>query len=405
MTGWTSSMKLAGSDPEWKSSLRTILSESNWSEEITPIVEKLKNGDRLSLEDGLKLFNHKDLFEVGRLAKSSKKSRFGDYVFFNSNVHINQTNVCVLSCKFCAFSRTKKSKDAYSLSVEQYLSELEKYASRIDEVHSVGGLHPDWDVEYYCELFSSIKERFPSISIKALTAVEIKHLCKTSNLPIEELYRRLIDAGLGSLPGGGAEILNDEIRDKICFGKETSKEYIDIHREAHKAGIPSNCTMLFGTIENLEDRLNHMIQLRNLADETSMFQCFVPYPFLPDSTRLPEAQLSTANETLRTIAVSRLMLDNIPHIKAYRMNIGDHLAELALNFGADDVDGTVGRESIMHLAGATSSLDYDKYQLGKLISDAGGIPIIRDTKYENFSPYIIKSPQRPRRLKVINTEG
>lgn len=194
MSGWTSSMKLAGCDPEWKSSLMTILSESNWSEEITPIVEKLKNGDRLSLEDGLKLFNHKDLFEVGRLAKSSKKSRFGDYVFFNSNVHINQTNVCVLSCKFCAFSRTKKSKDAYSLSVEQYLSELEKYASRIDEVHSVGGLHPDWDVEYYCELFSSIKERFPSISIKALTAVEIKHLCKTSNLPIEELYRRLIDA-------------------------------------------------------------------------------------------------------------------------------------------------------------------------------------------------------------------
>ncbi len=405
MTGWNSTMELAGSDPDWKSKFSELLSQNQWSQEISPIVEKLKNGERLDLNDGLKLFEHNNLFEVGMLANYSKKSRYGDYVFFNSNVHINQTNVCVLSCKFCAFSRTKRSKDAYSLSVVQYLEELEKYASRIDEVHSVGGLHPDWDVEYYCELFSSIKERFPSISIKALTAVEIKHLCKTSNLPIDELFSRLIDAGLGSLPGGGAEILNDEIRDKICYGKETSKEYIDIHREAHKAGIPSNCTMLFGTIESLSDRVNHMIQLRELADETSLFQCFVPYPFLPDSTRLPEAQLSTANETLRTIAVSRLILDNIPHIKAYRMNIGDNLAELALNFGADDVDGTVGRESIMHLAGATSSLDYDKYQLGKLIADAGGIPIIRDTKYENFSPYIIKSPKRPRRLKVINSEG
>lgn len=405
MTGWKSTMELAGSDPNWKENLSELLSGQEWSDEISPVVNKLKLGQRLNLEDGLKLFHHADLFELGMLATSSKKSRFGDNVFFNSNVHINQTNICVLSCKFCAFSRTKRSKDAYALSIEQYLAELEKYSSVIDEVHSVGGLHPDWDVEYYCDLFSSIKERFPSISIKALTAVEIKHLCKISSMPIDQLFKRLIDAGLGSLPGGGAEILNDKIRDKICFGKETSEEYIEIHREAHKAGIPSNCTMLFGTIEDLSDRLNHMIQLRELADETSLFQCFVPYPFLPDSTRLPEAQLSTSNETLRTIAVSRLMLDNIPHIKAYRMNIGDYLAELALNFGADDVDGTVGRESIMHLAGATSSLDYDKYQLGKLIANAGCIPVIRDTKYENFTPYIIKSPQRPRRLKVINTEG
>ena len=400
MTGWSSTVKLAGCDPNWNEKLANSIDEINWSDEIKPVVNKLRNGERLDLDDGILLYNHLDLFEVGLLATCSKKSRFGNNVFFNSNVHINQTNLCVLSCKFCAFSRTKRSKDAYSLSIEEYMDELEKYSSVVDEVHSVGGLHPDWDVDYYCTLFSTVKNKFPHISIKALTAVEIKHLSKVSKISIEEVFDKLIDSGLDSLPGGGAEILNDEIRHKICYGKETSSEYIEIHRAAHKSGIPSNCTMLFGTIETLEDRLEHMFQIRSLADETSMIQCFVPYPFLPDSTRLPEAQLATSNEILRTIAISRLILDNVPHIKAYRMNIGDNLAELALNFGADDVDGTVGRESIMHLAGATSRLDYDKYQLGKLIADAGYIPIIRDTKYENFSQYVIKPPKRVKRLKM-----
>ena len=400
MTEWSSTVQLAGCEPNWKSNVAKYVDQFKWSDEILPVVKKVRNGERLDMSDGILLYNHLDIFEVGLLATCSKKSRFGDFVFFNSNVHINQTNVCVLSCKFCAFSRTKRSKDAYSLSIQDYLTELEKYSSLVDEVHSVGGLHPDWDVEYYSELFSAIKDRFPHISIKALTAVEIKHLSKVSNISIDEVFKKLIESGLDSLPGGGAEILNDEIRDIICYGKETSSEYIDIHRAAHKSGIPSNCTMLFGTIESLKDRIEHMFQIRNLADETSMVQCFVPYPFLPDSTRLPEAQLATSNEILRTIAISRLILDNVPHIKAYRMNIGDNLAELALNFGADDVDGTVGRESIMHLAGATSSLDFDKYQLGKLITDAGYIPIIRDTKYENFSRYVIKPPKKVKRLKM-----
>mgnify|MGYP001490354043 CR=1 FL=1 len=402
MTVWSSTIELAGSDSNWKENISNLLDEISWSDEILPVVKKVRNSERLDLNDGILLYNHLDIFELGLLATCSKKARFGDKVFFNSNVHINQTNVCVLACKFCAFSRSKRSKEAYSLTIENYIDELEKYSSVVDEVHSVGGLHPDWDVDYYCELFSTVKDRFPHISIKALTAVEIKHLSKVSKISIEEVFSKLINAGLDSLPGGGAEILNDDIRNIICYGKETSSEYIEIHRAAHKSGIPSNCTMLFGTIESLEDRLEHMFQIRSLADETSMVQCFVPYPFLPDSTRLPEAQLATSNEILRTIAISRLVLDNVPHIKAYRMNIGDNLAELALNFGADDVDGTVGRESIMHLAGATSSLDYDKYQLGKLIADAGYIPIIRDTKYENFSQYVIKTPKRVRRLKMAS---
>ena len=402
MTVWSSTIELAGSDSNWKENISNLLDEISWSDEILPVVKKVRNSERLDLNDGILLYNHLDIFELGLLATCSKKARFGDKVFFNSNVHINQTNVCVLACKFCAFSRSKRSNEAYSLTIENYIDELEKYSSVVDEVHSVGGLHPDWDVDYYCELFSTVKDRFPHISIKALTAVEIKHLSKVSKISIEEVFSKLINAGLDSLPGGGAEILNDDIRNIICYGKETSSEYIEIHRAAHKSGIPSNCTMLFGTIESLEDRLEHMFQIRSLADETSMVQCFVPYPFLPDSTRLPEAQLATSNEILRTIAISRLVLDNVPHIKAYRMNIGDNLAELALNFGADDVDGTVGRESIMHLAGATSSLDYDKYQLGKLIADAGYIPIIRDTKYENFSQYVIKTPKRVRRLKMAS---
>ena len=335
------------------------------------------------------------------MANLVKIARYGKHVFFNSNVHINQTNICVLACKFCAFRRSKKQTDAYELSIENYLEEMAKFSKSIDEVHSVGGLHPDWDVNFYVDLISSAKEKFPEISIKALTAVEIKHLSQQSGITFTETLTQLRNAGLDSLPGGGAEILNDSIREIICNGKESSDEYLEIHRQAHSLGIPSNCTMLFGTIETINDRLVHMDKLRKLADEYNLFQCFVPYPFLPDSTRLPQAQLATSNEILRTIAVSRLMLDSIPHIKAYRMNIGDEVAELALNFGADDVDGTVQQESIMHLAGADSSLNYDIYHMAKLVGDAGFIPVKRNTTYTEFNAVNIEPPKRIRRLKVI----
>lgn len=222
-----------------------------------------------------------------------------------------------------------------------------------------------------------------------------------SNTTYEDTLRRLKEAGLGSLPGGGAEILDDDVRAIICNGKESSDEYLEIHRTAHRVGLSTNCTMLFGTIETLEQRLNHMISLRDLANETSGFQCFVPYPYLPDNSRLPEAQLATGSEILRTIAVSRLMLDTIPHIKAYRMNIGDELAELALQFGADDIDGTVQKESIMHLAGSTTPLEHDRFQLSRLIKDAGCIPIQRNTTYERFEVYDAPEPKRIRKLNVV----
>lgn len=400
MNQWTSSQSHAGCKQDWQVRLTDSLEHIQWSESITPIAKKVALGKRLSIEDGLILFQHQNLNEVGRLADYVRKSRFDNFAFFNSNVHINQTNVCVLSCRFCAFRRSKKSDDAYSLDIEAYVDDLSKYADYVDEVHSVGGLHPDWDVHHYQQLFKTVRAKFPHITIKALTAVEIKHLSQLSNMSFREVLTILKDAGLGSLPGGGAEILDDEIRAIICNGKESSEEYLEIHKTAHEIGLPSNCTMLFGTVETIRHRLIHMDKLRRLADMTGGFQCFVPYPFLPDSSRLPEAQCATGSEVLRTIAISRLMLDSIPHIKAYRMNIGDGLAELALQFGADDIDGTVQKESIMHLAGSTAPLDHDLSRLSKLIENAGCIPVKRNTTYQQFEIFIAAKPKPRRGLKM-----
>ena len=378
---------LAGEHEDWLHRLGVNLSASKWSASLQGIVGKLALNTPLDLEDGVVLFNHPDLHELGALANAVRKARFGRQAFFNSNVHINQTNICVLACRFCAFRRGPKADDAYAMSVDEYVADLAQYAHAVDEVHSVGGLHPEWGVEHYESLFRRVSDEHPHVSIKALTAVEIKHLAQRSSISTLDVLKRLREAGLMSLPGGGAEILDDEVRAVICNGKESSEEYIQIHREAHQVGLPSNCTMLFGTIETLEQRIQHMISLRELNHETQGFQCFVPYPFLPDDTRLPQAQLASGTEVLRTIAVSRLMLNNIPHIKAYRMNIGDHLAELGLQYGADDIDGTVQKESIMHLAGSTAPLDHDRSKLSRQINDAGCTPVQRNTVYTSFEPY------------------
>ena len=393
---------LAGEHHDWARRLESSLALRQWSSALNPIAVKLASNRPLTLEDGLVLYHHPDLNEVGALAIVVRQARFDSKAFFNSNVHINQTNICVLACRFCAFRRGPKAKDAYAMSVDDYLADLANYAHAVDEVHSVGGLHPEWGVEHYETLFQRVASEHPHISIKALTAVEIKHLGQRSSISTKEVLKRLKDAGLTSLPGGGAEILDDEVRAVICNGKESSEEYLRIHREAHEVGLPSNCTMLFGTIETLEQRLQHMISLRELNDETHGFQCFVPYPFLPDDTRLPEAQLASGSEVLRTIAVSRLMLNNIPHIKAYRMNIGDHVAELALQFGADDIDGTVQKESIMHLAGSTAPLDHDRAKLARLIHDAGCEPVQRNTIYTEFETYTPPPVQPRRRLQMAS---
>ena len=393
----------AGELADWRDTLSRSLLAEIWPNEFHDVVHNLANGIPLSREDGHLLFASKDLDTIGRMANIVKYSRFKEDAYFNVNVHINQTNICTLACRFCAFRRGRKASDAYEMDIAEYIDDLRNYSEHVDEVHSVGGLHPDWDVEHYTKLFSAVKKEFPHIHIKALTAVEVKHVANLSNMTIKDTLNQLHQAGLDSLPGGGAEILDDEVRSIICRGKESSQEYLDIHRTAHELGIPTNCTMLFGTIETIDQRITHLLRLRELQSNTKGFQCFVPYPYLPDDSRLPEAQLASGSEILRVIAISRLMLDNIPHIKAYRMNIGDEIAELALQYGADDIDGTVQKESIMHLAGSTAPLDHDKAQLARLVIDAGAKPVQRNTIYTVFEEYI--PPKEPETRSLLMAKG
>ena len=396
---WVSTPAEAGCPADWQGGVGESISKLLRDHpRLGGITRELDFGRRLTREDGLLLMQDPDLPSVLAMGEASKRARYGSDVFFNSNLHINQTNVCVLACRFCAFRRGPAAPDAYALDIDEYLSRLAPYADLVDEVHTVGGLHPEWTIDHYEELFRSIKREYPHVSVKALTAVEIKHLADISHLTIAQTLRRLRDSGLDIMPGGGAEILSDEVRDIICHGKESSAEYLAIHRTAHELDIPTNCTMLFGTIETASARVDHLLSLRGLQDETGGFQCFVPYPFLPDHTRLPQAQLASASEVLRVIAVSRLLLDNIPHIKAYRMNIGDRMAQLALNCGADDIDGTVGHEEIMHSAGSTTSLDDGRPELARLVRDAGCTPVQRDSLYTHFRRY--QDPPAPGRAHL-----
>ena len=368
---------------------------------LSKTLHSLINDGRVSCELGEELHTNAPLPGLTALAMMIKKSRFGNNIFFNENLHVNTTNVCTLACRFCAFRKGPRHRDAYSLTPEEFVSRIEPFEGKIDEVHAVGGLHPDWNINHYSEIYRITKERFPGLSIKSLTAVEVKHIASKSGLGVLETLTILRDSGLDSLPGGGAEILVDTIRDRICMGKEKSSEYLEIHGIAHELGIPTNCTMLFGTIETIQDRITHLNKLREQQDSSGGFQCFVPYPFLKDNTRLPEARLASGEEVIRIISLSRIMLDNIPHIKAYRMNIGDHLSTIAINSGADDIDGTVGHEEIMHVAGSTTSLNYDSHKLGNLIDSAGQIPVKRDSTYTRFEPLEIKSKREGKLLPII----
>lgn len=390
-------------DRDWREELSRMLIPISVKNDVLLIktLQSLINDGRVSCELGEELHTNAPLPGLTALAMMIKKSRFGDSVFFNENLHVNTTNVCTLACRFCAFRKGPRHRDAYSLTPEEFVSRIEPFEGKIDEVHAVGGLHPDWNIDHYSEIYRITKQRFPGISIKSLTAVEVKHIASRSGLGVLETLTILRDSGLDSLPGGGAEILVDTIRDRICMGKEKSSEYLEIHGIAHELGIPTNCTMLFGTIESTQDRITHLNKLREQQDSSGGFQCFVPYPFLKDNTRLPEARLASGEEVIRIISLSRIMLDNIPHIKAYRMNIGDHLATIAINSGADDIDGTVGHEEIMHVAGSTTNLNYDSYKLGNLIHSAGQIPVKRDSTYTRFEPLELKPKREGQLLPII----
>ena len=371
-------------DRSLKHEVRNRMSKKNLSE----IEEKVEKGIRLTKENALTLMNSNDLISIGQLATKVKERKSGNYAYFNVNRHINLTNICVSRCKFCAFSRDKTDADAYAMTIEDVLDKARSARELgITEFHIVSGLHPDLPFDYYLEAISSLKNIMPEVHIQAFTAVEIAYFAKIADFSIKEVLTRLKDAGLGSLPGGGAEILNHRVREAVCSKKASSGEWLDVMREAHNLGLKSNATMLYGHVETIEERVDHLLTLRGLQDETGGFQSFIPLPFHPQNTQLPDFRKPSAFENMKTLAVSRLVLDNFPHVKAFWIMLGLKVAQLSLLFGVDDLDGTVVEEKITHAAGAETDQSISRDALLEMISVTGRVPVERDTLYNIMKIY------------------
>ena len=352
---------------------------------LQPLEEKVLAGKRLTFDEGVLLWTTSDLLGVGHLANMVREHKHGDRTFYIHNRHINPSNICVHSCRFCAFGTKADMPDAYEKSLADIFSDAEKYQNgNVSEFHIVGGLHPNEPFEYYTDMLRGLKGRFPDVHIQAFTAVELDHLAKLSGLPLSEALIKLIDAGLGSIPGGGAEIFSHRVRRKICSEKISGEEWLQIHKTAHSVGLKSNATMLYGHVENIEERTDHLIQLRKLQDKTGGFLTFIPLAFHPENTRLGKLPGTTGQLDLRALAVSRLMLDNFPHIKAFWIMITQEIAQLAISFGADDMDGTVVEEKIIHAAGGVTGHIFMKNQIVNRIQEAGRTPIERNTLYEEL---------------------
>jgi aminodeoxyfutalosine synthase len=349
---------------------------------LLPIADKVFAHQRLSFDDAVTLYRSADILAVGWLANHVRERLHGDVTYFNVNRHINPTNVCVAACRLCAFGRKKDAPGAYTMALDEaFETAASGYSEAVTEFHIVGGLHPDLPFQYYLDLISGLKERFPQVHLKALTMVEIAFLAKRAKLSIEETLRQLKHAGLDSLPGGGAEIFNERVRRVICDHKIDGDQWLDTARTAHRIGLKSNATMLYGHIENEEDRADHLVRLRDLQDETHGFQTFIPLAFHPANTPLQHLFTTTGILDLKQIAVGRLVLDNFPHIKAYWQMMSAKIAQISLRFGADDIDGTVIEEKIYHDAGATTPQGMRRNELERLIREAGREPVERDTMY------------------------
>jgi aminodeoxyfutalosine synthase len=349
---------------------------------LEAIRAKVDLGQRLNVEDGLLLYRTPDLLGVGWIANTVRERLHGNVTFFNVNRHVNPTDVCVANCKLCAFGKRTRDGKAYTMSLEQVWHKAgEGYSEAVTEFHIVGGLHPELNLDWYCEMLRGLKQRFPKVHIKAFTMVEIGYFSKRSKLTPREVLEKLRDAGMDSLPGGGAEIFHERVRRIICDHKLTGDEWIETARTAHQMGLHSNCTMLYGHIETEEDRVDHLVKLRALQDDTHGFQTFIPLSFHPDETALEHIPKTTGFNDLREIAVSRLMLDNIPHIKSYWVMVTPQIAQIAQRFGADDIDGTLVEERIYHDAGATTPQHLRRKDLERLIREAGRDPQERDTLY------------------------
>ena len=349
---------------------------------LAAIALKVESGERLSFDDGLALYRSGDILAVGWMANLVRERMHGDVAYFNVNRHINPTNVCVASCRLCAFGRKKGEADTYTMALEEaWETAGQGLTEAVTEFHIVGGLHPDLPFQYFMDLVSGLKQRYPQVHIKAFTMVEIAFLARRGKLSVAEAIERMKLAGVDSCPGGGAEIFADRVRHIICDHKIDGSEWIDTARLVHKAGLRSNATMLYGHIENDEDRVDHLLRLRALQDETGGFQTFIPLAFHPENTPLDHLPVTTGLTDIRQIAVSRLLLDNFPHIKAYWQMLTPKIAQIALRFGADDLDGTVVEEKIYHDAGATTPQGMTRKQLCRLITEAGRVPVERDTLY------------------------
>jgi aminodeoxyfutalosine synthase len=349
---------------------------------LRPILEKVRHGARLNFQDGVALYRAPDILAVGYMANLVRERLHGNVTYFNVNRHINPTDVCVASCRLCAFGKRAKDARAYTMSLEQVWETAGRgWTEAVTEFHIVGGLHPELTLDWYCEMFRGLKERFPQVHLKALTMVEIAYLAQRTKISVLETLERLRNSGVDSLPGGGAEIFCDRVRRIICDHKIDGSQWLDVARTAHRLGLNSNCTMLYGHIETEEDRVDHLVRLRELQDETGGFAAFIPLAFHPDNTPLRHIPRTTGFEDIKNIAVSRLMLDNIPHIKAYWIMMTPRIAQIAQRFGADDLDGTVVEEKIYHDAGATTSQSLRRGELLRLIREAGREPVERDTLY------------------------
>jgi len=359
---------------------------------LAPIRDKVEAGERLDFEDGGTLMESDDILALGELADLARRVRGGDdRVYFVQNLYLNQTNVCRVKCKFCAFAVTNKQSDAYTHAPDELVDDAVRQheLTGFTEIHMVGGESPHVDFDYYVGIVSSLHEALPDVHLKLFTASEIHHMTKLSGLTHEEVLRELQVAGLGSLPGGGAEVFADRVRRLVAPGKEHPDFWFHTHDTAHRLGIPTHCTMLYGHVETYEERVDHWLRLRDLQDETGGFLAFIPLPFHPENTVFQRRgwRFSTGHDDLKMIAVSRLMLDNIPNIKAYWIMISTPLAQVALHFGANDIQGTVMEEQIAHAAGAVTPQEERIADLAALIREAGRIPIQRDTLYNTVRTF------------------
>jgi aminodeoxyfutalosine synthase len=358
-------------------------------ETLAPIREKVEAGERLDFEDGVTLLESDDLLALGELADRARRLRGGgDEVYFVQNLYLNQTNVCRVKCKFCAFAKTAKQEGAYTLTADELVEDaLRQYGvSRFTEIHCVNGESPHVDLDFYADVLRKLKAALPDVHLKFYTASEIHHMSRLEGCSHEEVLRVLKDAGLGSLPGGGAEIFAPRVRRLVAPGKEPAEEWFDVHDTAHRLGIPTHCTLLYGHVETYEERVDHLLRLREQQDRSGGFLAFIPLAFHPENTVFERRgfRFTTGADDLKMIAVSRLLLDNVVNVKAYWIMMGMPMAQLALHFGANDVQGTVVHEEIFQAAGATSGTEQKVEELVRFVRAAGRVPVQRDTLYNEL---------------------